>query len=203
MNIHHNRGHIPCRTVCCHPCLPSGATGPTGPTGPTGADGVGITGPTGVTGSTGSTGATGVTGVTGATGATFVPSKGYFGYTSPTPTVITGGNSVTFNQISAVSNLTFDGPPVSQVTVQNSGDYRLAYGVVYSSAVNSELRIRVNGVDLALGHLNVVVDTNGEVSTEIITPLNAGDVIELVIAGSSITLTTIGTSAFLSIVQLS
>ncbi len=192
------RRNMSCQPSCVYqPAagIPKRVTGVTGATGPQGARGI--------PGTTGPAGATGLTGPTGATGPTFAPAKGYFGYTSSTPTTITGGSSVTFNQISAVSGLTYAGPPVSQVIMQNSGDYRLAYGVVYSSAANSELRIRVNGVDLGIGHLNIVVDTNGEVSTEVIAPLQAGDAVALVVAGISITLTTIGTSAFLSVVQLS
>lgn len=155
------------------------------------------------TGPTGPTGATGATGPTGATGLTFAPARGYLGYTSGTPTVITGGSNVSFNQLGALSQLTVTALPISQVTLINGGDYRIAYGVVFSSSVNSELRLRVNGVDIDLGHLNIVVETNGEVSTEIITTFNAGDIITMGVNGTSVTLTTIGTSAFLSLVQLS
>ncbi len=95
------------------------------------------------------------------------------------------------------------GSPVAQIVIQNSGDYRMAYGVVCSSAITSGLRIRVNGVDLGIGHLNIVVESNGEVSTEVITSLNAGDAISLGVNGTSVTLANIGASAFLSLVQLS
>ncbi len=186
----------------------TGATGPTGPTGPTGAAGAtgstGVAGPAGATGAAGGTGATGGTGPTGATGATgtaTLPSRGYFAASSATPTTVAGGSNVTFQTASGTLNLSFS-MPGSQITVQNAGVYRLAYGVVYSSSVLSTLVVRVNGVDLPIGLLNVVVDANGEVSTEIITPLSAGDVLTLGVNGTSVTLTTIGVGAYLSIVQV-
>lgn len=184
-----------CGNPCWHPCWPPVIAGPPGPAGATGA--------TGAIGPPGPTGAPGPQGPAGATGAPFSPARGYFGHQSASPTVIPGGSSLNFNQLGAVYNLGVTNPPVGQVTILSGGDYRLAYGIVYSSSVLSRIAVYVNGVALPYGELNAVVETNGEVTTEVITTLAAGDVVTVQVTGTSVTLTTIGTSAFLSVVQLS
>lgn len=176
------------------------AVGPRGIPGPTGS--IGPTGPVGATGITGATGAAGATGATGATGTVVAPSRGFFQFSSATPVTIVGGNNIDFNTTSALLNISFT--PPSSIILQNTGVYRLAYGVVYSSvaAGGSLLLVRVNGTNLNIGQLNISADTNGEVSTEVLVALNAGDVLLLGINGFSVTLTTVGIGAFLSIVQI-
>ncbi len=139
--------------------------------------------------------------MTGATGTVLGGARGYFAFSSGTPTTITSPANVVFNSGSQVSGVSFT-TGTSNITIQTAGVYRIGYGMIYSSSNNALMVLRVNGVDLLSSNISLVADTSGEVIGDILAALNAGDVLTLGPSGTSVTLTTIGQAAFLCMVQI-
>ncbi|OSB17317.1 hypothetical protein B2H94_10685 [Clostridium sporogenes] len=146
---------------CCGRCTcPRGATGPTGPrgsrgvTGPRGATGSrgitgtrGVTGPRGITGTRGITGPRGVTGTRGITGPT--GPRGVTGTTGPsqlgtiyvyrdlTDVLVVGTNeAISYNKVGPITpaSLYSFTPPSTNITINETGIYRIFYTVLTSTS---------------------------------------------------------------------
>lgn len=189
MDPYRNFSEKCCNAICATcPLCPAGPIGPAGPAGSTGV--------------TGASGATGATGPTGATGSIPLLARGHFSLVSGSPPLIVmGGQNIVFLEANAVQNLAFAAPSDS-VGILSGGAYRVGYGMLYSSAATGRIVLRVNGTDIEYTQLNAEVQAQGDVTGEAILLLNAGDRLSLGVGGNSITLTTIATSAFLTLNQL-
>ncbi|WP_321161985.1 hypothetical protein [Clostridium sporogenes] len=126
----------------------TGTTGLRGTTGPTGAIGVtGSTGPQGVTGTTGLRGTTGPTGAIGVTGST--GPQGVTGTTGPnqletiyvyrdltTSLSIATNEAISYNKVGPITpaSLYSFTPPSTNITINETGIYRIFYTVLTSTS---------------------------------------------------------------------
>lgn len=171
------------------PAGPRGEQGPAGPEGPQGPVGaIGPAGPEGPAGPSGPIGLTGAPGATGARGPAGDPSalaadSGWVSDTSGATIGITQAIALT-----GPENLGpgLDHPPGSKsVTVGSRGRYLVSFNVnvIATSGAGASVALAVNnaGVD---GASIPVAGSAGNVSGEIILPLDAGDRLSLFNSGS-------------------
>ena len=154
----------------------TGATGPQGPKGDTGA-----TGATGATGPQGPQGPQGATGPQGPAGENGLASYGGLYSTDISSVALTPTNT-TLSLASTMpsKNVTYG---TNSITVQNSGDYELNYGLIGSVNPASTLTLSVanNGTAIPSSMVTRVYDQDQNISQtgSTIVTLNSGDVLTL------------------------
>lgn len=180
----------PLNFSCCPiqgPPGPQGATGadgPVGPTGPTGATGAtGDLGPTGPTGATGATGATGTQGIPGVTDYVYAYSQ-----TAQAAVAALGTINLAILEPEQSGGFTLSG---GGIAVPSSGAYLLYYSIL-SSTTRASVGVTINGGSVITNSVysnNAVA--NARIPGQIIASLTAGDIVRLVNAQTTATLTTV------------
>ena len=174
--------------VTAGPQGPAGPAGPTGPAGPQGTTGLtGATGPAGPTGSAGPAGPSGPAGPAGPAGPTGAPGPAgtnglaAFGYVFELATLadatVVGGADVLFSNNGPLLGVTHTAGTTT-ITVPSAGNYRVSYGISYTSGIGAAIAVAVNGTVDASTQVNLLTSV-GNVRGAAILTLAAGDVVTL------------------------